>query len=88
MDTLQVIREQLVRLRGSEASSITGETIISQVVDSRSFLTLLMALEKTMQITVSDEDFYESAPVTLGQLAHFLHSLREQRSERVDAVQS
>lgn len=75
MDTFQIIKEQLVSLRGAEALSVTRDTMISQVVDSRSFLTMLIRLEKVLQITVSDEDFCESAPVTLGQLADLLAGL-------------
>jgi acyl carrier protein len=76
VNTLDIIRDQLVRVRGSEARSVTPETLISQVVDSRSFLTLLMNLERALQLTVTDEDFYESAPVTIGQLAEFLDEAR------------
>jgi acyl carrier protein len=75
VNTFQIVKEQLVHLRGIEMRHVTMDTVISQVVDSRSFLTLLINLEKALQITVSDEDFYESAPVTLGQLADLLAGL-------------
>src|SRR2546421_8681012 len=75
MDIFHIIKEELIRLRGLEMNRVTTDTIISQVVDSRSFLTLLIGLEKCLHITVSDEDFYESAPVTLGQLADLLAEL-------------
>lgn len=85
MDTFQVVKEQLVRLCGARAQCVTRDTVISQVVDSRSFLTLLLNTEKILQVTVSDEDFYERAPATLGELADLLTELtsvsREPASE-------
>lgn len=78
MDTLGIIREQLITLRGEGARQAGRETVMSQVVDSRSFLTLLIGLEKALGITVSDEDFYERAPVTVGDLADLLDDVSGQ----------
>ena len=82
MDIFQIIKEQLIHIRGTEMLDVTTETVISQVVDSRSFLTLLINLEKTLQITVSDEDLYQSAPVTLGHLADVLAALADAPPQR------
>ncbi len=87
MNTFDTIKEQLVRVRGTAARSVTEDTLISQVVDSRSFLTLLMNLESALQLTVTDEDFYESAPVTIGQLADFLDAVRTGAGQNVAVAQ-
>jgi acyl carrier protein len=84
MNTLQTIKEQLVRLRGSEAQNVQHDTLISQVLDSRSFLTLLVSLERCLQVTVSDEDFYSRAPLTLGDLADFFTELKAPETRAVN----
>ena len=76
MNTLQMLRKELIRIQGSEAQHAQADTLISQILDSRSFLTLLVSLERTFQVTVSDEDFYTRAPLTLGDLASFIDELR------------
>lgn len=86
MDTFQVIKEQLARMFGNRAQSVTRDTVISQVVDSRSFLTLLLNTEKVLQVTVSDEDFYERAPATLGELADLLTELTVISCEQLSEV--
>ena len=71
---LDVIKRELVRIKGAHAADVRADTLISSLVDSRSFLTLLIHLESRLSLTVSDEAFYEAAPVTFGQLAEFLNS--------------
>jgi acyl carrier protein len=71
---LDLIKHQLLRLKGNQAHNVNADTLISYVLDSRSFLTLLVNLESDLHFTVSDEAFYEAAPITFGQLAEFLHS--------------
>ena len=71
---------------GNRAQSVTRDTVISQVVDSRSFLTLLLNTEKVLQVTVSDEDFYERAPATLGELADLLTELTVISCEQLSEV--
>lgn len=73
---LDIIKRELVRIKGAHASDVRADTLISSLVDSRSFLTLLIHLESTLSLTVSDEAFYEAAPLTFGQLAEFLHGER------------
>jgi hypothetical protein len=80
MATFEILKEQLVRLRGVEMRNVTKDTIISQVLDSRSFLTVLINLEKALQITVSDEEFYERSPITLGEFANLLADLTAEKS--------
>ncbi len=72
MAVIELIQQQLLRMQDRNASDVDPDTLISSVVDSHSFLTLLLSLEKALNLTVSDEAFYESAPVTFGQLAEFL----------------
>ncbi len=74
-------RELVATLLWREVCRLTSESpsaaveegrLLSQVVSSSGFLRLLLATEKALGVVVDDEDLYEAAPVTLGDLIDFL----------------
>ncbi|HSK79278.1 MAG TPA: acyl carrier protein [Thermoanaerobaculia bacterium] len=80
-DTLfETLKQELQRLTGQQsAAALSEDHLLSQIINSSGFLQLLMALEAKLGITIEDEDFYEAAPVTVGDLVTFLHTQGERR---------
>jgi len=68
--TLQQELEQLTSRQ--MAGALAEDHLLSQILSSSGFLQLVLALESRLGITVEDEDFYEAAPVTVGDLVDFL----------------
>lgn len=77
----ETLKQELERLTGQPSAAVLSEEhLLSQIINSSGFLQLLMALEAKLGITIEDEDFYEAAPVTVGDLVTFLF---EQSSRRL-----
>lgn len=65
--------QEVCRLTSDSPSAIAEEDrLLSQVVSSSGFLRLLLGMEGALGIVVDDEDLYDAAPVTLGDLIDFL----------------
>ena len=68
------LQQELLRLTGQQvASALSEDHLLSQIISSSGFLQLLLALESELGISIEDEDFYEAAPITVGDLINFLH---------------
>jgi acyl carrier protein len=68
------LQQELLRLTGQQvASTLSEDHLLSQILSSSGFLQLLIAVESKLGITIEDEDFYEAAPITIGDLITFLH---------------
>ena len=74
-------RDAVARLLWQELCALTSEGIdseveedrlLSQAVSSAGFLRLLLVMERKLELVVDDEDLYEAAPVTVGDLVDFL----------------
>jgi acyl carrier protein len=76
----ETLKQELERLTGqSSPGALNEEQLLSQIINSSGFLQLLMALEAKLGITIEDEDFYEAAPVTVGDLVGFLFAQSTRR---------
>lgn len=76
----ETLQRELERLTGqSSPAALNEEQLLSQIINSSGFLQLLMALEAKLGITIEDEDFYEAAPVTVGDLTSFLFAQSTRR---------
>jgi acyl carrier protein len=76
----QTLKQELERLTGQPSTAaLSEEHLLSQIINSSGFLQLLMALEAKLGITIEDEDFYEAAPVTVGDLVSFLFAQSSRR---------
>lgn len=74
------LQQELQRLTSPQAAAgLARDQLLSQIISSSGFLQLLIALESKLGITIEDEDFYEAAPVTVGELVDFLHQQVEGR---------
>jgi acyl carrier protein len=76
----ETLKVELEHLTGQQsAAALHEEHLLSQIINSSGFLRLLMALEAKLGITIEDEDFYEAAPVTVGDLVSFLYGQSQRR---------
>lgn len=75
------LEQELSSLLGSKVDRLTDEQLVSQLVNSMGFLQLLTSIEARLGISIGEEELYEAAPVTIGDLIDFLHAQAEaQRS--------
>jgi acyl carrier protein len=79
--TLQQELEQLTSQH--MAAALAEDHLLSQIVSSSGFLQLVLALESRLGITIEDEDFYEAAPVTVGDLVNFFQGQTLLRRSRI-----
>jgi acyl carrier protein len=70
---LSALQQELQQITSRQmAAAIAEDHHLSQIISSSGFLQLVLALELRLGITIEDEDFYEAAPVTVGDLISFL----------------
>lgn len=79
---IELDRDAVARLLWQELCALTSEGVgseveedrlLSQAVSSAGFLRLLLAMEQKLDLVVDDEDLYEAAPVTVGDLVDFFN---------------
>jgi acyl carrier protein len=75
------LQQELLRLTGQQvALALSEDHLLSQIISSSGFLQLLIALESKLGIAIEDEDLYETAPITVGDLINFLHRQTRRRT--------
>lgn len=80
----RTLQQELEQLTSQQmAAALSDDHLLSQIVSSSGFLQLVLALESRLEITIEDEDFYEAAPITVGDLVNFFQRQNPLRRSKV-----
>lgn len=72
---LDVIRDEVSTLLcGDSSRSVERVTLIKELLDSLLFVGLLVRVEKSFAIEISDQTIYENSIITFGDLADCVYS--------------